>query len=645
MRLSHGPEGGDAVRGFGNPPGRSIFQRPELPTPDAVRLGSGAPGPAYWQQRTDYEIDVEIIPSRNRVEAVERVTYHNNSPHRLEYLWVQLEQNLWNKSSKGARATGSYGEVPGRPTFEGGYEIRSLRSGGVDLEHAVHDTLMRVELASPLGPGERLSFELAFAFDIPPYRKRMGYEDVEGGMIVELAQWFPHVCKYDDVRGWNTTDYLGPSEFYTDFGDYEIRVTVPRGWVAVATGELQNAEAVLTASERANLAAATRSEEPMYVIGPGEAARRPSGPGKATWHYRARDVRTAAVAASDAFVWDAAGVEVPAGDGRPARRVVVQSLYPLEAHESKGGSWSPGASSRGSTRALAHAVKFYSGFWSPYPYPVMTNVNGPEDGMEYPMMVFCGSRRGDPFGVTDHEVGHTWFPMMVNTDERSYEWQDEGFNTFGNFYSAAAWRGTEPSTAGRNAGLVRVMGQTNAQGINIASSWHFPRWEGTLNYTKTGVGLFLLRELVMGHERFDRAFKDYIRRWSFKSPQPADWLRTMEDAGGMDLSWFWNGWIQGSGVLDFAALGAQGAEDGVSAYVTLEAVGEVVFPLPYRVTFDDGSTADHELPVEAWASSRRFKAVIDAGGRRVVGVQVDPRGLFPDVDLENNVWGEPAAAQ
>ncbi len=636
VELDYGPIDESARRpaGLGV---ESLFEPMAYATANERRLGSGAPGPAYWQQRVDYDIDCRIDTERDAVSGTMRVVYHNNSPHALDFMWLQLEQNLFNPESLGARSHTPRGILRGRPTFEGGYTIPWIRSGGRVLGFSVYDTLARVELPTPIAPGGVFEFELEWSFEIPPYLRRMGAEEVEQGKIFELAQWFPHVCNYDDVRGWNTLPYLGTGEFYTNFGDYSVSVTVPASYTVTATGELMNEREVLSPVVLARLAEAMRSDEPVWIVAPGEvgdASLRPATGGELTWRFRAEDVRTFAFAASDAFIWDACKADVTGLDG-VTRAVRVQSLYPKEARV-----WFADHAEGGSTRILKHSVEYYSRWLYPYPYPHMTNVNGPEDGMEYPMIVFCGARENVPGmqGVTDHEVGHTWFPMIVNTDERRHVWMDEGFNTFINIYARADRAGGAINTERHRDQSLEVARATNPQPIVLPPDYLWRRWVGNLGYRKTGMGLVLLRELILGPERFDRAFREYIRRWAFKSPQPDDFFRSMEDSAGMDLGWFWKGWFFGTGAADFAVEEARLAEDGESGFVTFRNLGEVVLPVPFRVTYEDGSVEDHELPVQAWAQTDRWRAVLDAKGREITRVEIDPGLLIPERDKRNNVW-------
>lgn len=626
-------------RRTGRQPTGSIFAPIDelLPTPGDRRLGSGAPGPGYWQQRADYEIDARLHPDEERITASVRVTYHNNSPHELTYVWMQLEQNLFRSDSIGTRQ-----RTPGSvmamlwEEFDGGFTVTNLRdAAGRAMTLTAYDSLGRFDPHAPIGPGQVYEFSFDYEFTVPPALRRMGAQAVEGGKIFQLAQWFPHVCNYDDVRGWNTLPYLGAGEFYTNFGTYRVNITVPASYVVSATGLLQNPEQVLTPTQRERLGRAMTTTDPVWIIDPDEVGTpgsRPAASGELTWRFEAEDVRTFAWAASDAFLWDAAAARVTERDGS-TKVVLCQSLYPHEAE-----AWRPDHPSRGSTRAIQHAIEFYSGFWWPYPYPVMSNINGPEWGMEYPMIMFCGSRMNPDgmFRVTDHEVGHTWFPMMVNTNERLYMWLDEGLNSFGGIYSNAAWF-DRPVDINRHIGqTLEMITAENPQPIMTPPDKMWTGWSGPLNYRKTALGLYLLREKILGVERFDYAFNEYIRRWKFKHPQPADFFRTMEDAAGIDLAWFWRGWFFEAADFDQAVSGI--FEDGDRTIIALDNLGRMVMPVFLRLTFDDGTTEDTTVPVEVWSSSDRWRASIRTGERTVVRAEIDPEGVLPDIDRSNNVW-------
>lgn len=624
-------------RGF-----ETIFSPLNLPTPNERRLASGAPGPEYWQQRVDYAIDATLDDVERTIKAKARITYTNNSPHPLTYIWLNLEQNLFHPSSRGARLTTRGARFGNRDGFEGGFNIeyvrlanpqevtaraggRAMMASGADLPLHVHDTLGRIDLPAPIAPGGGVFvFDIAWSFNIPPYGSdRMGIEDVEQGAVFQVAQWFPNVAVYDDVHGWNTMPYLGAGEFYTNFGDYDVKITVPRSHIVAAAGELQNPDVVLTSEQRRRIERARESVQTVMIRSAaevGDPASRPAGTGPLTWRFVARDVRTFAWASSASFIWDAAGLGA----------TLVQSMYPKEALP----LWEQ------STEMLRDAIDGYNKRWYVYPYPVAINVSGIVGGMEYPMILFCRGRSSERglWGVTTHEIGHNWFPMVVNTDERRHAWMDEGFTTFINYYST---RDRHPETTG-GRGDGRGFAATLRRGIPQPMATFPDQYGrgllGTMAYSKPATALVLLREVVLEPARFDRAFREYIHRWAFKSPQPADFFRTMEDVAGEDLAWFWRGWFIESTSLDQAVDGVEHSEGGEWAVVAFRNVGDMVMPVPYRVTYSDGATEDHVLPVEAWFSADVFAARVLTRGRKIVEVLIDPEARLPDVNLRNNRW-------
>lgn len=632
-----GPTSGAGFRAPFGFQGTNIFAPLPWPSPDALRTASGAPGPAYWQQRADYEIDASLDAESRHIDARAVVTYHNNSPDRLDYLWLHLEQNVFKPDSAGAlsKEPGTrFGFADPSGHFEPGCDLRALRIAGVEVPVGVYDTMARVDLPVPIDPGGSLRFEVEWGFDIPEYGiDRMGIEDFAAGPVFEIAQWFPAVAVYDDIDGWNTLGYLGQGEFHTDFGDFDVRITAPREHVVVASGELVNAASVLTPEALSRFQRARASDRTVVIRGAdevGDPASIPSGDGPLTWVFHARDARTFAWASSAAFVWDAAGVSAPGSAQAPRSRVLVQSAYSVEALPLWGDA----------TQMARHSIEFNSRQWHPYPYPCAINVNGIVGGMEYPGIVFCGERvdRHGLYGVTDHEFGHTWFPMLVSNDERRHAWMDEGFNTFMNIYTYRDYfqqPAGDDSTRDMDA-LAAEMLQPQMQPIAT-----FPDriWQGRLGYLaydKPAAGLWLLREEILGHERFDRAFREYIRRWAFKHPQPVDFYRTIEDVAGADLAWFWRGWFETNATLDQRV--ARVTREGDWVRVDLVNAGEMVMPVELLVTYDDDSTETRRLPVEVWATTNLWTAGWDAGSRRVVRVEVDPRAAFPDIDRANNTW-------
>ncbi len=607
----------------------TIFSPLDLPAASTLRNGAGAPGPDYWQQQVDYEIEAALEPETRQVSGKARITYTNNSPDALDYLWLNLEQNVFRPDSIGARV-GSRAAIGLQNADGEGYAITSVRSGRKKLDLQVFDTLGRLALPDPVdAQGGTFVFDIEWEFRIPEkVFRRFGIEKVAQGEVIQVAQWFPAVAVYDDVYGWNTLPYIGTGEFYSNFGRYELALTVPRDWIVVATGKLTNAKQVLTKDQYARWRKAHSSKETVVIITPEEVGQpgwRPEGRGTLTWEFEADQVRTVAWAASNAFILDGAGL----GD------TLIQSAYPKEGLP----LWQK------STQMLRTAIAGYNERWLQYPYPVATNVNGIEGGMEYPMIIFCRSRRSEPglYGVTAHEIGHNWFPMIVNTDERRHAWMDEGFNTFINYYSKRDWFPDSEGGRANPAGIARTLTMPNQVPVATPAD-HLPgRLLGSLQYAKTGAGLVLLRETILGPERFDFAFRKYIERWAFKSPRPADFFRCMEDAAGVDLAWFWREWFLETGHFD-QALDSVTQEEGKPARLVVSNQAKMVMPVLARITFDDGSSEDLRLPVEVWYHSNKIQEKLHHA-KTVVKVELDPDRQLPEANRRNNLWPALAATE
>ncbi len=546
-----------------------------LPTPTETRLASGAPGPQYWQQQADYQIDVRLDDAKRRIEGKERITYRNRSPHTLSYLWLQLDQNRFRPDSdsvvtQAAPSTWDeigYDDLAQRlemNSFQGGFEIASVTDDkGTPLRATPVKTMMRIDLPTPLLPGGTFVFRVAFAFNVidgTKIRARTGYEAFEdGNAIYEIAQFYPRMAAYLDYQGWQHKQYLGSGEFTLDLGDYDLSIDVPEDHVVAATGLLQNPGEVLSVEERERLARAAKSDKPVYVITPEEAAARErrtyvKAPGRRVWRFHAEDVRDVAFASSRKFIWDAMGVQ------SGPKRVLAMSFFPNEGDP----LWS-----RYSTEAVAHTIESYSKYTFDFPYPVAISVNGPVGGMEYPMICFNQPRPyedktywGEPsdkektwkrskyglISVVIHEVGHNYFPMIVNSDERQWTWMDEGLNTFLQYLAEQSWEKDYPSRRGEPKDIVSYM--VSADQVPIMTNSESVLQFGSNAYGKPATALNILRESVLGRELFDFAFREYARRWKFKHPTPADFFRTMEDASGVDLDWFWRGWFYGTGHVD-----------------------------------------------------------------------------------------------
>jgi hypothetical protein len=549
----------------------------ELPTPNDYRAASGAPGHRYWQQRADYQIDAELDDAARRITARETVTYYNNSPDTLSYLWLQLDQNVFARESEAnvtaAAPTFTPTPEPGdeyttshripyatldrllaQQASEGGQRITAVKDArGNPLRFTVVKTMMRIDLPAPLAPGQNTTFSVEWNYlinDAKVLGGRTGYEFFprDGNYIYEIAHWFPRMAAYNDVSGWQHKQFLGSGEFTLEFGNYRVRLTVPDDHVVAATGVLQNPNDVLSPAQRQRLKQAETAREPVFVVTPQEArANESSKPrGKKTWVYSADNVRDFAFASSRKFIWDAQLHNVE------GNRVMAMSLYPVEGEP----LWS-----KYSTHAIMHTLNVYSRYSFTYPYPVAISVNGPVGGMEYPMICFNGPRpetdgtytariKYGLISVVIHEVGHNYFPMIVNSDERQWTWMDEGLNSFLQYLSEQEWETNYPSRRGEPQNITEYMA-SEAQ-VPIMTNSESVLQFGNNAYGKPATALNILRETVLGRELFDFAFREYSRRWKFKRPMPADFFRTMEDASGVDLDWFWRGWFYTTDHVDLS---------------------------------------------------------------------------------------------
>ncbi|TXS95770.1 M1 family metallopeptidase [Parahaliea maris] len=546
-----------------------------LDTPTETRLASGAPGPTYWQQRADYRIDVTLDDRGQRILGSETITYYNQSPHTLRYLWLQLDQNRFRPDSDDMLSRtapdfahfpyGSLANLLTRSEFDGGVDIKAVRSEGGDaLEHTINKTMLRVELPQPLAAGEQFVFSVDWEHNIIDATEtgaRGGYEyfEEDENYLYEIAQWYPRMAAYTDYQGWQNKQFLGNGEFTLELGTFDVAITVPADHIVAATGVLQNPKEVLSKKQLSRYEAAQESTEQRFVVTPEEAKKNEGSRTSVakTWRFRAENVRDFAFASSRKFIWDAR--MAPSG----SREVLAMSFYPNEAEP----LWS-----QYSTPSIAHTIDVYSRYTFEYPYPTAISVNGPVGGMEYPMISFNKPRpykdgtywdvRQKPedktwerskyglISVIIHEVGHNYFPMVVNSDERQWTWMDEGLNTFLQFITEQAWEEEYPSRRGEPEKIVEYMISAPQTPImtNSESIYQF----GNNAYAKPATALNILRESIMGRDLFDYAFQEYARRWKFKRPTPADFFRTMEDASAVDLDWFWRGWFYGTEYVDVA---------------------------------------------------------------------------------------------
>ncbi len=537
----------------------------DLPTPNEYRTGSGAPGHKYWQNRADYVIDVELDDTKQRIVGRETVTYKNASPDTLTYLWLQIDQNLFAKDSDAQKtqAAPNFGgnglpisvvEQIAARDYDGRVNVTEVSDAtGKPLRHTLNRTMMRIDLPAPLAPGGSFVFNVAWNYNINNQRifgGRTGYEYFarDGNYIYEIAQWFPRMAAYTDYQGWQTHQYLGAGEFTLEFGDYLVRITAPDDHVVAATGVLQNGQQVLKSEWTVRLKQAETAKEPVKIVTNDEAkANESSKPaGKKTWIFKADNVRDFAFASSRKFIWDAQGHNVE------GNKVTAMSYYPTEGNP----LWE-----KYSTHAIIHTLNVYSRYTFKYPYPIAISVNGPVGGMEYPMICFNGPRplpdgsysaqtKYGLISVIIHEVGHNYFPMVINTDERDWTWMDEGLNTFTQYLAEQEWEKNYPSRRGEPQFITDYMVSENQVPIMVQSDSLLQF--GNNAYAKPATALNILRETVLGRELFDFAFKEYARRWQFKRPEPADFFRTMEDASGTDLDWFWRGWFYSTDHVDIS---------------------------------------------------------------------------------------------
>lgn len=603
---------------------RELFEPLPLPGATERRLGSGHPGSKYWQQRADYRMKIHLDTDQRLVSGKETITYRNNAPHPLPYLWMSLDQNVFKSDSLAANLSGRARRAQGDDL---GFRNLKITSAGRPLEFTVHDTMARIELPRPVpAAGGLISLDVEWTFIVPKPGMRMGVTPHPTGDVFALSNWFPAIAVYDDVNGWNTLPYLGAGEFYQNFGTYDVELTVPRDHIVTATGVLMNPKDVLTPTQVASLDKARTSAETVTIRSEAEAKAghgRPAGEGDLTWKFHATDVRTFAWASSEAFIWDAAGLE----------GTLCQSFYPPSALP----LWSDG------TQMLRSSIEGYNKRWFKYPYPTANNVNalGPGGGMEYPMIIFNGRENSEKglYFLIAHEIGHQWFPMIVNSDERRHPWMDEGFNTFINYYAMIDRFG---SAGGQySTSTFRMMARMAGGAPVSAPPDHAPNAVGINAYFKPARMLIVLREAVIGKERFDRAFQDYIKAWAFKQPQPADFFRLMEDAAGMDLDWFWRSWIYGTGEIDLAITDAriQSRRGKRSLRIRFESLGDAVSSVPYVITFEDGSTRRGHVPAIAWTRSTKASVTVPLGPQAVpTKVEIDPERVIPEKTLKNNVF-------
>lgn len=693
-----------------------------LPTPNEYRSGSGAPGPKYWQQQADYVIHAELNDENQRITGSEVITYTNNSPDALKYLWLQLDQNINEKGNNTLKTatntvpngitTQTIASNAGLHDFDGGFKIKSVQDvAGKAMPYFINQTMMRVDLAQPLTSGQKISFSVAWSFNINDRvreatpndgRSGMEYFPKDGNHLYIIAQWFPRMCVYDDLVGWQNKQFLGQGEFTLSFGNYQVNLTVPADHIVAGTGMVQNLKEVLTAEQYTRYEQAKTSyDNPVIICTQQEAIQREKTKSKQkkTWRFTADNVRDFAFATSRKFIWDAQAVKIA------DKTTLAMSYYPKEGNP----LWE-----RESTKAVRNTLLGYSRFSINYPYPQATSVHAASIGMEYPMICFNHGRPKDDgsyedrtkwgmIGVIVHEVGHNFFPMIINSDERQTTWMDEGLNTFVQHLTQTIYYPDMPARRGPASMIVPYMkSDPELQRPLMVNSETVVRSNfGNEQYTKCATALNILRETVMGPELFDKAFKEYCERWAFKHPKPADLFRTLEDASAVDLDWFWRGWFyttdnnnqaienvkwfttntgiknvekknikakegdltKNSGMMDFSA-GPQpltvtntpdseygdfrnrlddkaiiGKLDGKNIYeVTFANKGGLVMPVIIEWTFADGTKETERIPAEIWRLNEQVATKTFVKDKEVVNITLDPKRETADVNLQDNVF-------
>jgi hypothetical protein len=627
---------------------KSIYDHHDLFSPNfypsavnEYRTSDGQPGPKYWTNKASYKIAATLNAVKDAISGSVTITYTNNSPKPMDFIWLYLDQNLYKLDSRGQAktpATGRsrYGDV--NSTFEGGFAIQSVKlilndkgkSTSSDISKVISDTRMQLRLATPLAAnGGTIQVKIDYSYSIPRYGSdRTGIQDTKNGKIYAIAQWYPRMCVFDDIEGWNTLPYLGAGEFYLDYGDYDYSITAPANQIVVGSGELQNPEEVLTATQLKRYNEAKKSDKTVIIRSAAEVTDASSRPKKEnlTWHFKIKNARDVSWAASTSFIWDGAKINLPSG-----RKALAMSVYPAESNGGNG--WER------STEYTKACLEGYSKQWYEYPYDNAVNVASNIGGMEYPGIVFCSYRaKGQGlWGVTDHEFGHTWFPMIVGSNERKYGWMDEGFNTFINGISTDNFNNGEYKENSRanykymfNPGSETVMSSPDAMA---------ERNIGMALYYKPGYALTLLRNDILGKEIFDYAFRQYIDRWAYKHPTPWDFFRTMENAAGEDLGWFWKGMFIENYKLDQAIISVKYIDSNATggALVTIVNTEQMAMPVYLQYQTITGKTGTVKIPVEVWQNGSTWTQKLQTS-EKLKSVTIDPQHVFPDINSENNSW-------
>ncbi len=609
----------------------------------ATRSASGKPGSKYWQNRADYIIDVELDTLSDIIMGKEIIKYTNNSPDELDFLWLHMDQNLFKTDSKGNAIVPLRGSRNGArgQKLDGGFKISAVQliSGKgrgrsiINADYEIYDTRMKVILPTPLKEnGGEISLKIDFSFLSPDYGSdRMGILKTDNGKVYTIAQWYPRMCVYDDINAWNNLPYTGQGEFYLEYGDFNVNITAPSDHIVVCSGKLLNPLETYTLDQLDRWTQAEGSDETVMIRTPDEIndpSSRPIGRKMITWRFKMENTRDVAWASSSAFILDAARINLPSG-----KKSMAISAYPVESFG--GNAWER------STEYTKASVEHYSERWFEYPYTTAINVAGNVKGMEYPAVSFCSyqSTGASLWGVTDHEFGHNWFPMIVGSNERLYGWMDEGFNSFVNDISTKEFNDGEYHRGRMNMHMAALSFASDNLEPLITAPDNLKERNMGLQYYKTAMFLWLLRDNVLGAKRFDDAFKEYIHRWAYKHPSPNDFFRTIEDVSGEDLGWFWRSWVYNNWKLDQAITNVEYVENDPSqgAFITIKNMKEIPMPVTIEITTQSGNKVRKELPVEIWKKNVSWKFLVETE-ESFKKVMIDPDFRYPDIDAKNNYW-------
>lgn len=609
-----------------------------------TRSVSGQPGAKYWQNKADYKLTAVLNEKKNEIVGTEIVTYTNNSPDRISFLWMNVDQNLFKDDSRGKAVlpvSGSRNGDKGQ-VFDGGHKIKSVKVVSVqngkafesEVKYEITDTRMQVFLPTDLVPnGGKVTIKVDFSFISPDFgSNRMGVLETQNGKIFNIAQWYPRMCVYDDIKGWNALPYLGAGEFYLEYGDFDVAITAPSNHIVVCSGELVNPDQVYTPEQQKRWKLAAQSDKTVAIRSADEvtnANSRPTTNGTVTWRFKMKNSRDVSWASSAAFVIDASKINLPSG-----KKSLAISAYPVESAGQE--AWGR------ATEYTKYAVENYSKRWFEYPYPAAVNVAGNAAGMEYPGIVFCDWKAaGDMlWEVTDHEFGHTWYPMIVGSNERVAAWMDEGLNTFINSVSSLDFNNGEykmrPRDMQRGANF---MTSPTLEPIMTTPDGMKEQNMGMLAYEKPALGLRMLREQILGTEKFDRALRIYTERWAFKHPTPEDFFRTIENVSGEDLNWFWRGWFVNNWRLDQGITKIKYIKGNpkLGVLVSIENLEKMAMPVVLEVKTKSGAVSRVKLPVEVWQRNADWKFKLKTT-EEIATITLDPDHAFPDVNPENNVW-------